>query len=63
MKNKKYSLPIFKKATQFLRGQSAQIFKEVCLKSVDVIVFKGSEPHVVIISYEKYKQLQNEGKL
>ena len=63
MEKEKHTSPIFLRATQFLRGQSARIFKEVSLKRVDVIVFKGSEPHVAIISYEKYKHLQDEGKL
>lgn len=63
MKKDKKTQPIFKKATQFLRGESAKIFKEVSQKGLDVIVFKSSEPHVAIISYAKYKQLQDEGKI
>ena len=62
MKNK-ILVPVYKKATQFLRGESAKIFNEVSKSKQDVIVLKSSEPHVVIISYSKYRKLEEEGKI
>lgn len=48
-------------ATEFLKGRASQIFDEVTLEDSVVIVNKHSKPQNVIISYERYKRLKNEG--
>ena len=54
-------LPESHTATEFLRGQASKIFKEVATEDKDVVVYKNSKPQVVIISYEKYKELLERG--
>lgn len=55
-------MPKTRKAQDFNRGQSSRIFKEVHAGE-DIIVLRNSEPHVAIISYEKYLKFidNNEG--
>lgn len=57
----KNKLPEPHPITEFLRGQASKIFKEVVSEDKTVLVNKNSKPHAVIISYEKYKKLVDEG--
>jgi len=57
-KSKKNIVPDSNKITDFLRGQSSKIFKSVKDENKTVIVNKHSEPYVVVISYDKYKELK-----
>ncbi len=57
---KKNIIPEHKQATEFLRGQSSKIFKEVASKDDVVVVNKSSRPYVVIISYDRYVRLKKE---
>ena len=47
--------------TEMLRGQASKIFDEVSEKNQVVIVNRNSKPCGVIISYDRYKRLKNEG--
>lgn len=47
--------------TEFLRGQASKIFSEVSEKDDVVIVNKNSRPQTVIISYERYRRLKENG--
>lgn len=58
-KKKKKSLPIYKTATDFLRGQASKIFKEVSDNDLVVIVNRNSKPQNVIISFERYERLKS----
>ena len=60
-RSKAVVVPRTEQATQFLKGQASQIFKSVAEKDDVLVVNKHSTPHVVIISYERYKQLKEEG--
>ena len=60
-KSKAITVPRTEQATQFLKGQASQIFKSVVDKDDVLVVNKHSAPHVVIISYERYKQLKEKG--
>lgn len=55
------TIPDYKTATEFLRGQASKIFEEVAEQDKVVIVNKNSKPHSVIISFERYKKLKDEG--
>lgn len=48
-------------ATEFLRGQASKIFDTIVQKDNVVIVNKNSKPQNVIISYERYKRLKENG--
>lgn len=48
-------------ATEFLRGQASKIFEDVAANDNVVIVNKNSRPKNVIISYERYKRLKENG--
>lgn len=48
-------------ATEFLRGQASKIFEDVASNDNVVIVNKNSRPKNVIISYERYKRLKENG--
>lgn len=65
MKKKSYknsiSVPESRQITEFLKGQASKIFGEVVEKDEVVVVNKNSKPHCVVISYERYKKLKNEG--
>ncbi len=47
--------------TEFLRGKASQIFDSVSESDSVVIVNKNSRPQNVIISYERYKRLKENG--
>lgn len=61
MSKKKTVLPDYESVTPFLKGQASKIFKEVADKNKVLIVQKQNKPQNVIISYERYKKLVNEG--
>lgn len=48
-------------ATEFLKGQASKIFDEIVKDNKVVIVNKHSKPQNVVISYERYKKLKEEG--
>ncbi len=54
-------LPESHTATEFLRGQASKIFDSVANENKTVTVIKHSKPQVVIISYEQYKKLVEQG--
>lgn len=60
-KNIKTTVPKMHTATEFLRGQASRIFTRVCDNDEVVIVNKNSRPQTVIISYERYRKLKEDG--
>ncbi len=48
-------------ATEFLRGQASKIFESVVEKDNVVMVNKNSKPQNVIISYDRYCRLKENG--
>ena len=48
-------------ATEFLRGQASKIFESVAKKDNVVMVNKNSKPQNVIISYDRYCRLKENG--
>ncbi len=50
-----------KHPTPFLKGQASKIFKDVATKDKVLIVQKQNKPQNVIIFYERYKRLVDEG--
>lgn len=48
-------------ATEFLRGQASRIFESVAEKDNVVMVNKNSKPQTVIISYDRYCRLKENG--
>ena len=61
MVKKKTVLPDYESVTLFLKGQASKIFKDVADKDKVLIVQKQNKPQNVIISYERYKKLVDEG--
>lgn len=61
MSKQKPILPEYVSVTPFLKGQASKIFKEVAVKDNVLIVQKQNKPQNVIISYERYKKLVDEG--
>ena len=61
MGNKKKILPDYESVTPFLKGQASKIFKDVADNDKVLIVQKQNKPQNVIISYERYKKLVDEG--
>ena len=47
--------------TSFQKGQASRIFKEVNEQDKVLIVSKQNKPQNVVISYERYKRLREEG--
>lgn len=60
-KNSSSKIPNNHTMTEFLRGQASKIFSEVSEKDDVVIVNKNSRPQTVIISYERYRRLKEDG--
>lgn len=54
-------LPENHTATEFLRGQASKIFESVAEKDNVVVVNKNSKPQNVIISYDRYRRLKENG--
>lgn len=61
MPQKKKIIPDYESVTPFLKGQASKIFKDVATKDKVLIVQKQNKPQNVIISYERYKRLVDEG--
>jgi len=58
---KTISVPDTHTITEFLRGQASKIFDEVAEHDKVIIVNKHSRPQNVVISYQRYKKLKEEG--
>ncbi len=58
---KKDIVPSHHQMTEFLRGQASRIFDEVAEKDKVVLVNKNSKPHNIIISYDRYCRLKEQG--
>ena len=58
---KKDIVPSHHQMTEFLRGQASRIFDEVAEKDNVVLVNKNSKPHNIIISYDRYCRLKEQG--
>ena len=54
-------IPIHHQMTEFLRGQAARIFDDVAKKDEVVLVNKNSKPQNIIISYDRYCRLKENG--
>ncbi len=61
MSQKKNIIPDYESVTPFLKGQASKIFKDVVAEDKVLIVQKQNKPQNVIISYERYKRLIDEG--
>ena len=61
MSQKKKIIPDYESVTPFLKGQASKIFKDGATKDKVLIVQKQNKPQNVIISYERYKRLVDEG--
>jgi len=61
MKSESVLIPDNHTVTEFLRGKASQIFEDVSKNDKVVIVNKNSRPQTVVISYERYKQLKENG--
>lgn len=61
MPRKRNKVPDYESVTPFLRGQASKIFKDVVDGDKVLIVQKQNKPQNVIISYERYKKLVDEG--
>ena len=53
--------PDYEAITSFQKGQASRIFKEVNEQDKVLIVSKQNKPQNVVISYERYKRLREEG--
>lgn len=58
---KKDIIPNHHQMTEFLRGQASRIFDEVAEKDEVVLVNKNSKPQNIIISYDRYRRLKEQG--
>lgn len=54
-------VPIHHQMTEFLRGQASKIFDDVAKNDKVVLVNKNSRPHNIIISYDRYCRLKENG--
>ena len=61
MSRKKKIIPNYESVTPFLRGKASQIFKCISDQDEVLIVEKQNKPQVVVISYDRYKRLIDEG--
>ena len=53
--------PDYEAITSFRKGQASRIFKEVKERDKVLIVNKQNKPQNVVISYERYLRLREEG--
>lgn len=51
----------YRNIAEFNRGQSSKVIKEAAESNVPYVVMKNGKPIAVIISYEKYCDLVNQG--
>lgn len=61
MNAKKRKLPDYESVTPFLKGQASKILKDVAENDKVLIVQRQNKPQNVIISYDRYKKLKEEG--
>ncbi len=54
-------IPDYEAITSFQKGQASRIFKEVKERDKVLIVNKQNKPQNVVISYERYLRLREEG--
>ncbi len=52
-------LPEYRSITDFLRGQSSKIIREINDTDKVIIINKQNQPQAVLISYKRYKRLKN----
>ena len=57
----KDSIPNHHQMTEFLRGQASKIFDNVAQNEKVVLVNKNSKPQNIIISYDRYCRLKENG--
>lgn len=62
-KNRRLTIPEYRSITEFLRGQSSRIFTELKKEDKVVIVNKQNKPQAVIISYDRYIRLKEQGSI
>lgn len=60
-KNAKLHIPEYESITSFQKGQASRIFKNVVEEDKILIVSKQNKPQNVIISYERYLRLIENG--
>lgn len=53
--------PEYEGVTSFQKGQAARLFKKVVDEDQVLIVNKQNKPQTVIISYDRYLRLKNQG--
>ena len=58
---KKDIIPNHHQMTEFLRGHASKIFDEVAEKDEVVLVNKNGKPQNIIISYDRYCRLKENG--
>ena len=61
LSKKKNILPDYTSVTPFLKGQASRILRDVAENDKVLIVQKQNKPQNVIISYERYIKLIDEG--
>lgn len=59
--DKKDIIPNHHQMTEFLRGQASKIFDDVAQNEKVVMVNKNSKPQNIIISYDRYCRLKENG--
>lgn len=58
---RKVVIPTHHQMTEFLRGQASKIFDDVAKNDGVVLVNKNSKPQNIIISYDRYCRLKENG--
>ncbi len=61
IKESKSVIPEYEGITSFQKGQAARLFKKVVDEDQVLIVNKQNKPQTVIISYDRYLRLKNQG--
>lgn len=61
IKASKNVTPEYEGITSFQKGQAAKLFKRVVDEDQVLIVNKQNKPQTVIISYDRYLRLKNQG--
>lgn len=59
--SKREIIPNHHQMTEFLRGQASKIFDDVAKNDKVVLVNKNSKPQNIIISYDRYCRLKENG--
>lgn len=63
MPKKKSKSLVYKPITDFLRGKASIIFREIADNDSIVIVNRNSKPQNVIISFERYERMKENGEV